>query len=354
MPVVSACAIAGGDFGTENSSVIIGQRDLVSVASNGANVPARYRGLYDAIGRMSPMKCTVSHVGDGIVITAGHCFGKTPRSRQTNIPCVTQSGNEATIEWGVRGDEFAQGYMVSRCTKILAIEYHDQQTDYAIIQVSPAPNAAVPLSLARPPQGRALTIFSHPHGRPLEWSQLCERGAESTPSVFRHTCDTEPGSSGAAVFDDANLRVIGLHNGGLSEQFNYATYLADTPLADILAGNLPPPEEDPPPPPEDPSSPHDPVSNDQPMTVGPQTIPQGQWADFGPYHLASPAYLHVDMTGTGNAELYMRKNEVADGDHYDCHGGGNTSNERCWVYGTGPVFISIYAVTTATITLEIR
>jgi V8-like Glu-specific endopeptidase len=354
IPLLGGCAVAGLDVDTQDSSVVLGTRDLLPVAQNGGNVPARYRGLYDAIGRMMPMQCTVSHVGNGIAITAGHCFGKTPRSRQTNIPCITQSGNEATVEWGVRGDEFAQGYMVSRCTKILALEYHDQQTDYAIIQLSPAPNAAVPLSLARPPQDRALTIFSHPHGRPLEWSQLCARGTQVTASVFRHDCDTEPGSSGAAVYDDPNLRVIGIHNGGHAGEYNYATYLADTPLGDILAGNVPPedpPPEDPTPTPEDPN---DPVSNDQPMMVGPQTIQQGQWADFGPYHLASPAYLRVEMTGTGNADLYMRKNEVADGQHYDCHGGGNTSTESCWVYGTGPIFISVYAFTSATISLELR
>lgn len=353
--VLAGCAIGGSDLDTHNSSVILGSPDLISVARDGSNVPARYRGLYDAIGRMMPMKCTVSHVGNGIAITAGHCFGSA-RNRATNLPCMSETATDITIEWGVRGDLDAQGYMVSRCTKILAIEYHEKETDFAVIQVSPAPNAAVPISFDRPAQERELTIFGHPRGRPLEWSQLCKRRAQLHPSVFKHDCDTEPGSSGSGVIDDATLRVIGIHNGGIAGEYNYATFLADTALSDILAGGGDPPPQDP----QDPQDPtpvdpnHEPVSNGGPTTISNATIAQGAWIDYGPYQLDSPSYLRVEMTGTGDADLYMRKGQPTDGAQYDCLGGTPSSNESCWVYGTGPVWISIYGYTAATFSLQVR
>ena len=92
----------------------------------------------------------------------------------------------------------------------------------------------------RPAVGATITIFSYPSHRPLEWSQTCKvepvpasDGGSTGTSEFLHECDTQPASSGATVLDDATLAVVGIHDGAW-KGVNYATYLADTPLADFL------------------------------------------------------------------------------------------------------------------------
>jgi len=331
--LTSGCAIGSPDVDVHSSSVVLGARDLVPVLQDGSNVPARYRYLYDAIGRMSPSICTVSHVGNGIAITAGHCF---------------KNGDYGTIEWGVRASDHPQGYLVSEVTRVIAKRWvADEQTDYAIIAVAPAPNAAVPIALTRPAQNTTTTIFSHPHYRPLEWSQLCKRGALSNATVFRHSCDTEPGSSGAAVFDDTTLRVYGIHNGGHADDYNYGTFLADTPLADILAGS--PPPSDPPP--------HDePSSGEVPGTVATidnAYVPQGEWIHYGPYQVASGQTLRIVMSGSGDADLYVRKGQPTDGVVSDCKSENSSSSETCSVGGPAAAYVSVYGYTAATFSLAI-
>src|SRR5690606_38023437 len=90
---------------------------------------------------------------------------------------------------------------------------------------------------ARPPVDTTITIFGHPQGRPLEWSQTCLLKPASAGGWgvdhFSHQCDTEPGSSGSSVLDDEPSKVIGIHDGGTT-RWNYATYLANTPIAEFV------------------------------------------------------------------------------------------------------------------------
>src|SRR6187402_1012449 len=74
---------------------IIGTNDLTPVKQDGANIPAKYKALVDAFGVLS-VGCTATHLGDGIVISAGHCFGATS-TRKNNVPCTGK-----TVKWGVR------------------------------------------------------------------------------------------------------------------------------------------------------------------------------------------------------------------------------------------------------------
>jgi hypothetical protein len=218
--------------GMTESEKIIGKNDLVSVREDGANLPEKYRTLINAFGVIS-MGCTATHIGDGLMLTAGHCFRARPQ-RQDNVPCPN-----INVKWGVRVDVAA--YLTSTCDIILAME-HNRDRDYAIVKVSPAPKAKVGVDFAaRPDIDTSLTIFSHPRRRPLEWSKTCVLKSGATGGwgldMFSHQCDTEPGSSGATVLADGSLKVIGIHDGGLVP-WNYATYLANTPLGEFL----PPPE----------------------------------------------------------------------------------------------------------------
>jgi hypothetical protein len=215
--------------GTTESEKIIGENDLVSVRKDGANLPEKYRTLVDAFGVIS-MGCTATHIGDGLMLTAGHCF-RAGAQRRDNVPCPG-----VTIKWGVRVDK--PSYLTSTCDIVLAMEQNSDR-DYAIVKVSPAPKAKIGVDFAaRPALDSQLTIFSHPRRRPLEWSKTCVVKSGATGGwgidMFSHQCDTEPGSSGATVLADGSLKVIGIHDGGLVP-WNYATYLTNTPLREFVA-----------------------------------------------------------------------------------------------------------------------
>jgi V8-like Glu-specific endopeptidase len=219
---------------------IIGANDLVSVVQNGANIPEQYRPLIDAFGAMS-MGCTGTHIGDGIVLSAGHCF-RAGSQRQNNVAC----GN-VSIRWGFRRDKAP--YLTSRCTTILAQQQNNAR-DYAIFRVSPVPPVSVGVAFvtSRAPTNTPLTIFGHPQGRALEWSKTCTLQPASAGGFgaghFSHQCDTEPGSSGSSILDDSTLRVVGIHDGG-NTRWNYATHLSDTPLAEFIDVTAPNPNPTP-------------------------------------------------------------------------------------------------------------
>jgi hypothetical protein len=211
---------------------IIGTNDLEPVLQNGANIPSKYSTLIDAFGLIS-MGCTATHIGNGLVLTAGHCFNG-PAKRGSQADC-----SKWVIQWGLRKD--ATPYLVSRCKEILAYELNDDR-DYAIFTVDNAPSAYVEVDLTeKPANGAVITIFGHPQARPLEWSKTCvvEPGSKGKwgADEFSHQCDTEPGNSGSTIIDDTTLKVVGIHDGGRAP-WNYGTYLLSTPIAEY-ANQLP-------------------------------------------------------------------------------------------------------------------
>lgn len=232
LALATAACIAPSDddeaTGTVASGKIIGENDLVSVIQNGANIPAKYRPLLDAFGRIS-MGCTATHIGDGLVLTAGHCFNASS-TRADNRPCDGKS-----VAWGFRKDSPA--YLTSNCTTILTMQHH-RDRDFAIFRVDRPPPVKVRMRYdARPPVDTKLTIFSHPRSRPLEWSTTCLLKPGSVggwgADMLSHQCDTEGGSSGAAVIDDDTLEIVAIHDGG-RVPWNYATYLESTPIEELV------------------------------------------------------------------------------------------------------------------------
>lgn len=210
---------------TISPNKIIGDNDLVPVTDDGRNIPEAYRGVLDAFGRMS-MGCTATHIGQGFVLSAGHCFNASA-AREDMVDC-----EGITVEWGVRRS--AQPYLVSRCEMILAQATNDQ-VDYAIFKVSPAPRAKLEIAESPAAFGSDITIFGHPMSRTLEWSGVCQMltpdhgGWDS--EAFSHQCDTEPGNSGSTVLDAHSLEIVGIHDGGILP-YNYGTFIHQTPIAE--------------------------------------------------------------------------------------------------------------------------
>jgi len=218
---------------------IIGVNDLVAVNADATNIPFKFRNLVNAFGKIAA-GCTATHIGDGYVLTAGHCFYAPPQLLKDR-PC----GEEYTVEWGVR--EGRSPYMISKCTRFIAAQ-RNNETDYALFQVYPAPSAAIKPDLtSKPLLGTKITIFSHPNELPLRWSKMCRIqrvfSSEKSLDFIHYVCDTDPGSSGATVINVETMRVIGIHDGGrlqnitddnLGVGYNYGTYIYDTPLKEIL------------------------------------------------------------------------------------------------------------------------
>ncbi len=243
MALVSAGCGDTRDVTSAEDPVILGRNDLVQVEPDGSNVPERFRKLLPAFGRMMPMGCTATYIGDGLAVTAGHCFRAAP-ARESGVRCTTVKGQDVTIEWGYRGLEDAAPESVSDCS-IVQLEYTAGGADYALLRVTNAPRVALKVASTKALEGERLTIFSHPARRPLEWSKVCSRGVARSEATFKHSCDTEGGSSGAAVLNADTLEIVGIHNGGYTGEYNYATHVVGTAIPARSSGPAPAPARPP-------------------------------------------------------------------------------------------------------------
>jgi V8-like Glu-specific endopeptidase len=227
---------------TDEGRMVVADDDRVVVDDEGSNVPEKYRALLDGFGVMYVNEggfCTVTHLGKGIVLTAGHCVGAGDEAKkQWKLPAG------ASVRWGVRGSTHATWpTATSDVVEVIESRRSKPGPDYAFLKVDPPPPVALKVDLSkRPNNGTAITIFSHPLGAPLRWSRTCEvlpPQANGGPERFEHKCDTEGGSSGAAVIDDKTLAIVGIHdsdNGTDTEAatINQATYVMDTTLKEYL------------------------------------------------------------------------------------------------------------------------
>jgi hypothetical protein len=86
------------------------------------------------------------------------------------------------------------------------------------------------------------------------------------------------------------------------------------------------------------------------------TVAQGAWKHYGPFNVASGKNLTATMTGTNDADLYVRKGMAPTATAYDCRPYASSSNETCSVVGPGAVYVSVRgdSATAASFQLEIR
>jgi V8-like Glu-specific endopeptidase len=244
---------------------IIGQNDLVIVDSEVLNIPPRYKNIVNAFGNVRYEEkngkgqlidtfygCTGTHMGQGYVITAGHCVGASDTVTSKSDCSFISGSSEITateIHFGYRDQRVK--YTTSKCIEVIAaMKNDDLGFDFAILKVSPAPTEVIlPDTSRRSIFGDSVTVFSHPQGEVLQWSRACGVERVLNPlipdSFIQHQCDTRPGSSGAAIIDMISMKIVGIHDGGindfdeatgvpLSTGMNYATYIMNSPLYDEL------------------------------------------------------------------------------------------------------------------------
>jgi V8-like Glu-specific endopeptidase len=212
---------------------VVGPIDFIPVEENLSNIPAQFHRLADSVGRLS-MGCTGTHIGRGLVVTAGHCFDATPNMSQ-NVAC-----EKVKIRWGYRGN--TSSTLISDCRRVVVMQ-NRPGADYAVFEVAPPPPSYTEVDLrALDFDNERATLFSHPKGQPLQWSRYCKTKkfdpAPRDPRFLYHECDTYPGSSGAALVLESNSKIVAFHKGGLDFQnlgtWNFATRVTETPIPRII------------------------------------------------------------------------------------------------------------------------
>lgn len=206
---------------TSRASSIIGQNSMKLIDHN-SNLNEKLKANLPGIGKMTG-GCTAFHLGHGIVATAGHCLTiQTPSLEDDSCHTVD-------IAWGETADN--QTKQRSRCMKVLEHQL-DDNADYALIVVDPAPEASIEIQADVRAQGFAeqALVIGFPKDKTLSFSDPCSTSWSDTEAdnrIFHHRCDTLPGNSGSPVLDVESARVIGIHNGDADNQENYASFLPD-------------------------------------------------------------------------------------------------------------------------------
>lgn len=235
------------------ASKIIGIRPLVPVRADGSNMEPALRKTLDAFGLIAignAGSCSGTHLGNGFVLTAGHCFLQSAGAPTL----VNQTCPTIKIHWGYRGSPVTGNpkpviNSTSNCVKVVYAELTPER-DFAIIQVDNPPKVAIQIAAEsdRTRDNTKITIFGYPMGRPLEWSQYC--ATKKSTSVMgapfasaarvAYQCDTQPGNSGSSVIavNSAGVaKVVAVHDAAAPDpiQYNVGTYMYD--IRQTLAKN---------------------------------------------------------------------------------------------------------------------
>lgn len=71
------------------------------------------------------------------------------------------------------------------------------------------------------------------------------------------------------------------------------------------------------------------------------TVARDAWVHYGPFDVGAGATLTAAMTGTGDADLYVRKGAAPTTSSYDCRPYKSGSAEQCSVVGPGQVYVAV-------------
>lgn len=248
--VLAQNSLPGLSFSPQNEGLdspelmrIIGDNNLVIIKSDRSNIPKKYRSLLGAFGKIEK-GCTITHIGNGYAITAGHCFWQTFFNANLieNAPC-----SEVKIDWGLLDNQNSESNSV--CENIISMQKDvSRNIDYALIKVSNPPKVKIKLDFTeRNYENRSITLFSYPGANSLSWSTYCKvlnpQAAPEFPGYLVHKCDTDVGSSGAVIIDIKTMKAIGQHVSGDTTEtdptiavpmFNLGYYLYQSPLKSIL------------------------------------------------------------------------------------------------------------------------
>lgn len=84
------------------------------------------------------------------------------------------------------------------------------------------------------------------------------------------------------------------------------------------------------------------------------SIPAGRWQHFGPFDALAGSMLVASISGTGDADLYVRRGAQPTTASYDCRPFVDGSAESCLVQGGEPVYVSVRGYRAADIDLIVE
>ena len=175
--------------------------------------------MRDGSGKEFGSTCTAWLVAPELLLTNNHC-----------IPGVEGTAQRAIALFDYLRQDPAGTTQVPVDVTPLA---NDAELDYALVRMNgPAPSGVEPLGVSprEVGPGERLMLIHHPLGQPKMMTRFqcfVHPGMPPHEVYVPHVCDTEPGTSGAPVFDAAGVPVALHHRGGLNpndaNSFNLAT-----------------------------------------------------------------------------------------------------------------------------------
>jgi hypothetical protein len=227
------------EFNEAETQSVLGRDDRVAITVKKDNLPPGYGDLVDAVrvfrfqdktwanGGRFPF-CTGFHVGDGIVVTAGHCFqgnnfeNKPPLEELILKKSVIYSDFNYIVGGKPERSQikkiiYSRMNYLSPEEEKLSLE-RNSLFDFAFVEISPIPKTKLKLRRGpRPHVGSKISIIGADKGRTLRWSGFCNIRDPRDPefrtvkrSRLNHLCDLEPGSSGSPTILDETKEVIGI------------------------------------------------------------------------------------------------------------------------------------------------
>jgi len=162
----------------------------------------------------------------GEALGYGSGFLVSPRLLLTNHHVLPSAGQarRSVVEFNYQ--ESATGEM--RASEVFALAPHDlflcdAELDYALVAVAPEPGLAaygwLPLiaDLGKLLVGETVNIIQHPNGEPKQLAIRHNQVVDELELFLHYQTDTDPGSSGAPVFND-QWEVVALHHSGVPKR----------------------------------------------------------------------------------------------------------------------------------------
>lgn len=157
--------------------------------------------------------CGASHMGDGLVLTAGHCL-------MSSASLSRSSCADFSVKWDSGGTS-------SACSEVIHLNTKPFE-DYALLRVSNAPSAQFGKPLTTQNNDRPAFFVSGGQGVKCT---LAKAGG-TAPGHYVGRCDSMPGQSGTLVFsvtDTEEIQPLGLLFKSLGNGAG-VTMLSNTPL----------------------------------------------------------------------------------------------------------------------------
>jgi Trypsin-like peptidase domain len=197
-------------------------------------------------GTRTAWSCSGVLIGENLFLTNWHCGGSSTEASEFvwNTDVVRNCLIDFAWDGRSTSDQFS-------CQRVVSL---NEKLDYALIQIAPVIGGVGYFGLPAPGRiGQIVTpesvfVVHHALAGSKKVSDNCT--VKSGPAVdgtrsLLHDCDTDPGSSGAPLFDSQGV-IVGIHHLGFGSaqsceggaQTNKATYITDI-ISSVCAGNDP-------------------------------------------------------------------------------------------------------------------